>query len=166
MSGRGKGMAKGTKSKSRSSPAGLQFPVGRIHRLLRKGNYAKRVGTGASVYLAAMLECLSAEISSWRAMLLVTTRKTESLPVTFSLLSATTKSWTNCSPASPSRKEVFFPTSRLFFCPRRPRRNQKPKQSYAALKQTALLGATTYNKTHDHKREKYSNQLVDVFFFE
>lgn len=36
-----------TKSQSRSSKAGLQFPVGRIHRLLRKGNYAQRVGAGA-----------------------------------------------------------------------------------------------------------------------
>ena len=62
MSGRGKGKAKGTKSKSRSSRAGLQFPVGRIHRLLRKGNYAERVGAGAPVYVAAVLEYLSAEI--------------------------------------------------------------------------------------------------------
>ena len=62
MSGRGKGKAKGTKSKSRSSRAGLQFPVGRIHRHLRKGNYAQRVGAGAPVYLAAVLEYLSAEI--------------------------------------------------------------------------------------------------------
>ncbi|XP_044170293.1 histone H4-like [Acropora millepora] len=62
MSGRGKGKAQGTKSKSRSSRAGLQFPVGRIHRLLRKGNYAERVGAGAPVYMAAVLEYLSAEI--------------------------------------------------------------------------------------------------------
>lgn len=62
MSGRGKGKAKGTKAKSRSSRAGLQFPVGRVHRLLRKGNYAERVGSGAPVYLAAVLEYLSAEI--------------------------------------------------------------------------------------------------------
>ncbi|KAL9974174.1 hypothetical protein ACROYT_G011185 [Oculina patagonica] len=62
MSGRGKGKAKGTKSKTRSSRAGLQFPVGRIHRLLRKGNYAERVGAGAPVYMAAVLEYLSAEI--------------------------------------------------------------------------------------------------------
>lgn len=62
MSGRGKGKAKGTKAKSRSSRAGLQFPVGRIHRLLRKGNYSERVGAGAPVYLAAVLEYLSAEI--------------------------------------------------------------------------------------------------------
>lgn len=41
---------------------GLQFPVGRIHRLLRKGNYAQRIGAGAPVYLAAVLEYLAAEI--------------------------------------------------------------------------------------------------------
>ena len=42
----GKGGAD-SKSISRSSKAGLQFPVGRIHRLLKKGNYAQRVGAGA-----------------------------------------------------------------------------------------------------------------------
>ena len=54
--------AKSKVTKSRSSKAGLQFPVGRIHRKLRKGNYAKRVGAGAPVYLAAVLEYLTAEI--------------------------------------------------------------------------------------------------------
>ena len=34
---------------SRSSKAGLAFPVGRVHRLLRKGNYAQRVGAGESI---------------------------------------------------------------------------------------------------------------------
>ena len=33
-----------------------------MHRLLRKGHYAQRVGAGAPVYLAAVLEYLSAEI--------------------------------------------------------------------------------------------------------
>ena len=74
MSGRGKGKAKGTKSKSRSSRAGLQFPVGRIHRLLRKGNYAERVGAGAPVYLAAVLEYLSAETVSYTHLTLPTKR--------------------------------------------------------------------------------------------
>ncbi|CAO3694340.1 unnamed protein product [Rhizopus microsporus] len=54
--------AAGSKSQTRSSKAGLQFPVGRIHRLLRRGNYAQRVGAGAPVYLAAVLEYLAAEI--------------------------------------------------------------------------------------------------------
>ena len=62
MSGRGKGGKVKGKAKSRSSRAGLQFPVGRIHRLLRKGNYAKRVGAGAPVYMAAVMEYLAAEI--------------------------------------------------------------------------------------------------------
>ena len=62
MSGRGKGGKVPSKGKSRSSRAGLQFPVGRMHRLLRKGHYAQRVGAGAPVYLAAVLEYLSAEI--------------------------------------------------------------------------------------------------------
>ncbi|KAJ1641575.1 histone H2A, partial [Coemansia asiatica] len=48
--------------KSRSSKAGIQFPVGRIHRHLRRGNYAQRIAAGAPVYLAAVLEYLTAEI--------------------------------------------------------------------------------------------------------
>jgi histone H2A len=69
-----------TKSTSRSTKAGLQFPVSRIHRMLRKANISKRIGSGApgrlsslpvghielnscsAVYLAAVLEYLSAEI--------------------------------------------------------------------------------------------------------
>ena len=62
MSGRGKGGKAKGKSKSRSSRAGLQFPVGRIHRHLRKGNYAERIGAGAPVYLAAVMEYLAAEV--------------------------------------------------------------------------------------------------------
>ncbi|KIJ61900.1 hypothetical protein HYDPIDRAFT_30967 [Hydnomerulius pinastri MD-312] len=35
------------KSQLRSAKAGFQFPVGRVHRLLKKGNYAQRVGADA-----------------------------------------------------------------------------------------------------------------------
>ena len=64
MSGRGKGKSGGAKGKSvsRSAKAGLQFPVGRIARFLKKGKYAQRIGAGAPVYLAAVLEYLSAEL--------------------------------------------------------------------------------------------------------
>lgn len=48
---------------SRSVKAGLQFPVGRIGRYLKKGRYAQRVGTGAPVYLVAVLEYLAAEVT-------------------------------------------------------------------------------------------------------
>ena len=53
MSGKGKAGKSGGKAgadgkaQSRSQKAGLQFPVGRIHRLLKRGNYAQRVGAGA-----------------------------------------------------------------------------------------------------------------------
>ncbi|KAL5727601.1 hypothetical protein ACHQM5_000780 [Ranunculus cassubicifolius] len=50
------------KASSRSSKAGLQFPVGRIARFLKAGKYAERVGAGAPVYLAAVLEYLAAEV--------------------------------------------------------------------------------------------------------
>jgi histone H2A len=60
--GKGGRGGKGGKSTSRSAKAGLQFPVGRIGRFLKKGKYATRVGGGAPVYLAAILEYLTAEI--------------------------------------------------------------------------------------------------------
>ena len=61
--GRGKGKTGTTgKTTSKSSKAGLQFPVGRIGRYLKQGKYATRVGSGAPVYLAAVLEYLCAEI--------------------------------------------------------------------------------------------------------
>ena len=64
MSGKGKGGRgkKKGKSTSRSAKAGLQFPVGRVHRHLKKGGFGGRVGAGAPVYLAAVLEYLAAEI--------------------------------------------------------------------------------------------------------
>ena len=62
MSGRGKGGKARVKAKSKSSRAGLQFPVSRVSRFLKKGRYANRVGSGAPVYLAAVMEYLTAEI--------------------------------------------------------------------------------------------------------
>ncbi|KAL0890770.1 hypothetical protein Bca101_014753 [Brassica carinata] len=62
---RGAGGRKGgdrKKSVSKSAKAGLQFPVGRISRYLKKGRYAIRYGAGAPVYLAAVLEYLAAEV--------------------------------------------------------------------------------------------------------
>ena len=57
-----KGGKKPTKSTTRSARAGLQFPVGRMARYLRQGGFAKRVGAGAPVYMAAVLEYLTAEL--------------------------------------------------------------------------------------------------------
>ena len=43
-------------------PSGIQFPVARFARYLKKGRYATRIGAGAPVYLAAVLEYLTAEV--------------------------------------------------------------------------------------------------------
>ena len=57
-----RGKADGKKSQTKSTKAGHQFPVGRIGRFLKKGKFATRVGAGAPVYLASILEYLTAEI--------------------------------------------------------------------------------------------------------
>merc|ERR1712057_8390 len=61
MSGRGKGKSS-KKAITKSAKAGLQFPVGRVRRYLKTGKYAIRIGSGAPVYLAAVLEYLAAEV--------------------------------------------------------------------------------------------------------
>jgi len=47
---------------SRSLKAGLQFPIGRIHKYLKDFRFAERIGRGAPVYLAAVVEYLVAEV--------------------------------------------------------------------------------------------------------
>ena len=60
--GRGKGKNTPSRPVSKAARAGLQFPVGRVARFLKQGKYASRVGAGAPVYLAAVLEYLAAEV--------------------------------------------------------------------------------------------------------
>lgn len=48
--------------KTRSNHAGLNFPVGRIHRLLKRGKYSERIAGGAPIYLASIIEYLVAEV--------------------------------------------------------------------------------------------------------
>ncbi|KAL5053137.1 hypothetical protein RYX36_033819, partial [Vicia faba] len=58
----GRGKPKASKSVSRSSKSGLQFPVGRIARFLKAGKYAERVGVDAHVYLSVIHEYLADEV--------------------------------------------------------------------------------------------------------
>lgn len=98
------------KAQSRSAKAGLQFPVGRIHRLLKRGNYAQRVGAGApGMYIFMLLfiitnffyfkytllpswSTLPQKFSNSQVTLLVITRSNVLSPVICSSPSVTTKS--------------------------------------------------------------------------
>ncbi|NWQ76091.1 H2A protein, partial [Columbina picui] len=67
MSGHGKkpttaGKPGAAPKRNKSARAGLQFPVSRTYGLLKRGNYAERVSPGAAIYLAAVLEYLTAEV--------------------------------------------------------------------------------------------------------
>ncbi|XP_069508685.1 core histone macro-H2A.1 isoform X2 [Ambystoma mexicanum] len=60
MSSRG-GKKKMSKT-SRSAKAGVIFPVGRMMRYIKKGQPKYRIGVGAPVYMAAVVEYLTAEV--------------------------------------------------------------------------------------------------------
>lgn len=62
-SGKGKSIETPKPSKSHSLRAGLQFPVGRVKRYLKKNAQNKiRVGSKSAIYLTAVLEYLTAEV--------------------------------------------------------------------------------------------------------
>lgn len=67
-------------AQTRSARAGIVFPVGRVHRFLRQGNYAQRIGSGAPIYLAAVLEYLTAEILELAGNAARDHRKTRIIP--------------------------------------------------------------------------------------
>lgn len=77
--GRGKSSGSG-KSVSRSAKAGIQFPVGRIARYLKRGKYSERVGSGAPVYVAAVLEYLAAEVLELAGNAAKDNKKTRIIP--------------------------------------------------------------------------------------
>jgi len=115
MSGRGKWGKVKSKAKSRSKRAGLQFPVGRIHRLLCKGNYAERVGAGAPVYLAAVMEFLAAEVLELAGNAARDNKKTRIIP-----RHGNDEELNNCSLESPLLKVAFSLTSKQSCRRRRP----------------------------------------------
>ena len=47
---------------SGSRKADTIFPVGRINRMIRQGRYAERIGNSAGVFMAAVLEYITAEL--------------------------------------------------------------------------------------------------------
>ena len=149
MSGRGKQGGKArAKAKTRSSRAGLQFPVGRVHRLLRKGNYAERVGAGAPVYLAAVLEYLTAEILELAGNAARDNKKTRIIPRHLQLAIRNDEELNKLLGRVTIAQGGVLPNC----CPTRPRATTKlraseellthgpcPKQSKVLLRDTKLL---------------------------
>lgn len=78
--GRGKTGKSTTGKETRSRKAGIQFPVGRISRYLKKGKYATRVGAGAPVYLSAVMEYLAAEVLELAGNAAKDNKKTRIIP--------------------------------------------------------------------------------------
>ena len=76
----GKGKASTSRPMTKAARAGLQFPVGRIARFLKTGRHAQRVGAGAPVYLAAVLEYLAAEVLELAGNAAKDNKKTRIIP--------------------------------------------------------------------------------------
>ncbi|CCF55958.1 hypothetical protein KAFR_0A05230 [Kazachstania africana CBS 2517] len=61
--GKSSGDSSSLRAQSSSARAGLQFPVGRVKRYLKRNASGKvRVGSKAAIYLTAVLEYLTAEV--------------------------------------------------------------------------------------------------------
>ncbi|XP_041037020.1 histone H2A-like [Carcharodon carcharias] len=120
MSGCGKTGGKGcTKAETRSYRASHQFPISPIHQLLRKGHDSEHIGAGASIYLAAVLEYLTAEILELAGNAAQDNKKTSTNPTTCSSLSTMTRSSISCWEGSPLPRVASCPTSRLCCCPKK-----------------------------------------------
>ena len=51
-----------TQYTSQSIRAGIIFPVGRVGRYLRSGKFSQRTGSGAPIFIAAVMEYICAEL--------------------------------------------------------------------------------------------------------
>ena len=51
-----------SKGVSHSKKAGTMFPVGRLNRMIKQGRYSARTGRSAGVFMAAVLEYVTAEL--------------------------------------------------------------------------------------------------------
>lgn len=62
MAGKAMPSTKGMKLVRIEKKSGVVFPVSRLRKLLKKGNYAKIIQKKAAIYIAAALEYLVAEV--------------------------------------------------------------------------------------------------------
>ena len=138
MSGRGKGGKAKAKSKTRSFRAGLRFHVGRVHRFLRKGHYADRIGSGAPVYLAAVLEYLSGEILELAGNAARDNKKARIVPRHLQLAVRNDEEL-NKLLVLPLLLEVFYRTYKQCYYPRRRKRDRRSKYFFRLLTKRLFL---------------------------
>ncbi|EFA13640.1 Histone H2A-like Protein [Tribolium castaneum] len=139
MSGRGKGGKVKGKAKSRSSRAGLQFPVGRIHRLLRKGNYAERVGAGAPVYLAAVMEYLAAEVLELAGNAARDNKKTRIIPRHLQLAIRNDEELNKLLSGVTIAQGGVLPNIQAVLLPKKKKKKKKPKRNHKQLTVVSLV---------------------------
>ncbi|ELK06657.1 histone H2A-Bbd type 2/3 [Pteropus alecto] len=60
--GRGGSSSRRSRTRSRTARAELAFSVSHIERLLREGHYSQRLSSSAPVYLAAIIQYLTAKV--------------------------------------------------------------------------------------------------------
>ena len=162
MTGRGKGKAQGTKSKTRSSRAGLQFPVGRIHRLLRKGNYGERVGAGAPVYLAAVLEYLSAEILELAGNAARDNKKSRIIPRHLQLAVRNDEELNKLLAGVTIAQGGVLPNIQAVLLPKKPRRNNIKLKSYHRKSNGSFRSHQLSSKVMINNKQMFSFEVANV----
>merc|ERR1712098_100186 len=68
------------KNTTRSERAGVVFPVGRVNRMMKQGRFAKQLGAGGAVFMAAALNYLTSEILELAGEITAEKKKTRITP--------------------------------------------------------------------------------------
>jgi histone H2A len=75
-----KGRKAGSKSVSGSTRAGTIFPTGRCRSYLKNGRYAERIGGSAGVFMAGVLEYITAELCELAGAVCLEHKKKQIMP--------------------------------------------------------------------------------------